>query len=132
MKLRHTTGAVLLTAALLTGCLADESCQEAASASCAAGVEYQDHFYVAWSAKLPVVRGERLGDAIRPVCDDGGGCVDQEAVRHTTVWAMRGVDPGQVVIAREEGTGRLVVHGRLHADPEDYFTFSDGTWHVDR
>ena len=41
-----------------------------ASASCAAGVEYQGRFYVAWSDKLPVAKGDWLGDAVYPPCND--------------------------------------------------------------
>jgi len=127
-----------LAAALLAGCVSDAGCSlgigvEHASASCAAGVSYQDHFYVAWSDELPVAKGELLGAAEYPGCNDGSGCggVDEEG-RPTRVWAMRGVDPEQVVVGRAEGTDQLVVFGRLHADPKDYFRFVGGTWHIRR
>jgi hypothetical protein len=145
------TTVVVLTAALVTGCTSVDSCSvafrtavsdlaigdiakaEAASASCVFGVEYRGRFYVAWSAELPVAKGHLLGDAVYPTCDDGrGGCGDDpEAVdRPTQVWAMRGVDPDRVVVARHEGSHEFVVFGRLHVDPRNYFRLVDGTWYL--
>jgi hypothetical protein len=93
---------------------------------------YDGEFYVAWSAKLPVVRGEPLGQGEYPPCDDGGGC-DDEATdadgRPTRVWSLPGADPAQVIVARTEGSRQLVVLGRMQADPDDYFRFSHGEWH---
>ncbi len=142
----------VLTTALMSGCLSESSCSSArrlpeglralaigtslwggaASASCAAGLEYQDRFYVAWSGELPVAKGEPLGEAVFPPCDDGNGCSEgpDATGRPTQVWAMRGADPDQILVARDEGSDRLVVYGRLHADPMDYFRFSDGAWHI--
>src|SRR3954453_22018646 len=99
----------------MTGCLATGSCSSAgtgfgvspASASCAAGVEYQGHFYVAWTDKLPVARGKLLGEGVYPPCNDTGGCDEGDpdnAGRPTRVWEMRGATPDQVVVARLEGT----------------------------
>jgi hypothetical protein len=103
-----------------------------ASASCAAGVEYQGRFYLAWSAGLPVAKGRLLGDAVYPACDDTGGCGGDDpdaAGRPTQVWAMDGVDPTQVVVGRTQGSHRFVVYGRPDADPRDYFRFAGGNWH---
>jgi hypothetical protein len=43
---------------------------------------------------------------------------------------MRRVDPHEVVIGRAEGSGELVVYGRLQVPPHRYFRSSGGTWHV--
>jgi len=127
----------VITGALLTGCLAQEDCGgalglSAGSASCASAVEYDGKLYLAWSEKLPVVRGELLGDAVFPTCDDTGdvGCGPDPVERPTRVWAMRGVDAEQVVVGRLEGTDRLVVYGDPDADPVDYFRFARGAWHL--
>lgn len=152
-SLGRTAVVAVVAVGLLTGCLGAGSCSAsgsigertlgtalawnfgmaAASASCAAGVEYEGHFYAAWSAKLPVAKGDLLGDAVYPPCDDGGGC-EEGAVdttgRPTKVWAMRGVDPDQVVVGRMEGTNRLVVFGRLRADPEEFFRFTGEEWRI--
>lgn len=149
---RRAAAVTFLSAALVTGCLSEGSCSAGAnggaapglsigsmfgvseaSASCAAGVEYQGRFYVPWSGKLPVVKGDLLGDAVYPPCNDGSGCGADDpdtTGRPTQVWAMRGVDPDRVVVGRVEGNGKLVVFGRLNADPEDYFRFAGGTWHT--
>ena len=77
---RRAAAVTFLSAALVTGCLSEGSCSvgtsrggapdlsigsmfgvSEASASCAAGVEYQGRFYVAWSDKLPVAKGDLLG-----------------------------------------------------------------------
>jgi hypothetical protein len=133
----RVAGVATVTAALLTGCLAQEDCGGAlglsvASASCASAVEYDGKVYLAWSEKLPVARGELLGDAVFPTCDDGspGTCGPDPVERPTRVWAMRGVDPEQVVVGRLEGTGRLVVYGDPDAVPEDYFRLARGAWHL--
>ena len=127
----RTAGAVALAAALLTGCLGEGSCTEATSAGCADAVVYDGHVYLAWSDRLPVERGEPLGDAEYPVCNDTGECgEDVGEPRPTRVWAMRGADPEQVVVARSEGGRRLVVFGRLDADPDDYFELVRGAWQV--
>ena len=93
---------------------------------------YRDRFYVAWSDRLPVAKGEPLGEAEYPPCDDGNGCghEPETAGRPTQVWTMRGADPDQVLIGQREGGSGWVVYGRLHAEPEDYFTFSGGEWHL--
>jgi Family of unknown function (DUF6281) len=104
-----------------------------ASASCAAGVEYRGRFYIAWSDELPVARGELLGRAVYPPCNDGGGCNTEDPGtnrRPTQAWAMRGVDPKKVIIARMEGRRELAVYGRLNADAKDYFRFTGGAWHI--
>lgn len=133
----RVAGVATLTGALLTGCLSAEDCSgalglSAASASCASAVEYDGDVYLAWSAKLPVARGELLGDAVFPRCDDGSpdSCGPDPVERPTRVWAMRGVDPEQVVVGRLEGTDQLVVYGRPDADPEDYFRLVRGAWHL--
>lgn len=130
-------GVATLTGALLTGCLAQEDCGgalglSAASAGCASAVEYDGNVYLAWSEKLPVARGELLGDAVFPTCDDTGddGCGPDPVERPTRVWAMRGVDPDHVVVGRLEGTDRLVVYGDPDAVPEDFFRFNRGSWHI--
>lgn len=149
---RRTVAVSLVSAALVAGCVSNGSCSAGgrgvgalswsivntfapgpAYASCAAGVEYEGRFYQAWS-NLPVSKGELLGDAAYPPCNDGNGCDDDVDTnpRPTQVWAMRGVDPTQVVVGRREGSGELTVFGRLAADPEDYFRFSGGAWHVRR
>jgi hypothetical protein len=125
--------------ALLTGCFSSSGCSDAgaalgaspAAASCAAGVEYDGTFYQEWSRKLPVAKGRALGSAIYPACHDTGGCVadDDAQARPTQVWAMRGVDPDQMIVGREEGSGRLVVMGGRGVDPKRYFHLTDGTWH---
>jgi hypothetical protein len=148
--LGRTAAVVVVTSTLLTGCVSDPSCSggrgisagiltelravvgsEVASASCAAGVEYEGRFYMAWSDRLPIAQGEPLGEAVYPPpCE--GGCLDADDEQATPVqvWAMHGADPEQVLIAEMEGSGKLIVYGRLHADPDDYFRFAGGTWHV--
>jgi hypothetical protein len=150
----RTAAVAALTAFAATGCSSVESCYlgelpggrganltmvdgfhgRAASASCAAGVEYRGRFYVEWSDDLPVTKGRLLGIAIYPPCNDtGGSCaVDgpDAAGRPTRVWAMRGVDPDRVVIARQQGFDKFAVFGRLHANPRHYFRFADCTWHL--
>jgi hypothetical protein len=145
-------GVAVLTAALLTGCLFDSSCSTsrglpgglrdlavgtslwsgAASASCAAGIEYQGRFYVAWSDRLPAVKGEPLGEAVDPPrCNDGNiGCSDEPDTQGPPieVWALPGADPNQIIVSQE--SGRLIVYGSLDADPKDYFRFSHGVWHL--
>src|SRR3954453_7041445 len=124
----RAAGVVVLCAALTTGCLSGGSCGSAssragalgrsvramigastASASCAEAVEFRHRLYVAWSRDLPVAKGRLLGDAVYPPCNDGGGCSpgDPDTAHSTEVWAMRGVDPHQVVIGRAQGTGEL-------------------------
>ena len=149
---RRAAAVTFLSAALVTGCLSEGSCSvgtsrggapglsigsmfgvSEASASCAAGVEYQGRFYVAWSDKLPVAKGDLLGDAVYPPCNDGSGCgadAPDTTGRPTQVWALRGVDPDRVLVGRAEPNGKFVVYGRLNADPEDYFRFAGGTWHI--
>lgn len=105
----------------------------AASAVCATGVEYRGRFYTAWSAELPVAKGRLLGEAVYPPCNEAGDCGGDgpdATGPPTRVWAMRGVDPGKVVVARREGTNRFVVLGSRNADPHNYFRFADGTWHI--
>jgi hypothetical protein len=135
----RAAGVAVLTGALLTGCLADDGCgsalgPSAASASCVSAVEYDGQLYLAWSAKLPVAQGEPLGDAEFPPCNDTGdlGCGPDPVEQPTRVWAMRGVDPAQVIVGRLDGAGRLVVYGRPDADPEDYFRLVRGEWRVRR
>lgn len=148
----RTAAATALTAVFAIGCATEDSCPSAseaerpdlavrslsalgaASAICAAGVEYRSRFYFEWSAKLPVAKGHLLGDAVYPGCNDGGGyCAGEEPVepgRPTQVWAMRGVDPGRIVVARREGTNRFQVFGRTLTDRAKYFRFAGGTWHI--
>ena len=149
----RTAGVSALTAVLVAGCSSGESCsvnalhgrgleqamagssnRGAVAASCAAGVEYRGRFYLEWSADLPVAKGRLLGAAVYPPCNDtGGSCAGEgpEATgRPTQVWAMRGVDPDRVVIARQQGVGRFEVFGRLHDNPRHYFRFADGNWHI--
>ena len=134
----RTAVVVFVTASLVTGCVSEGSCASdgpfgvsPASASCAAGVEYQGHFYVAWSRKLPVATGSRLGDAVYPACDDGSGCGPADTPGPPThVWALRGADPERVLVGRVEGSDQLTVYGRLHVDAEDYFRFAHGRWHL--
>jgi hypothetical protein len=105
----------------------------AASASCVAGVEYRGRFYSAWSAELPVAKGRLLGEAVYPPCNGSGDCAGDgpdATGRPTRVWAMRGVDPGKVVVALREGTNRFEVFGSRNADPHNYFRFVDGIWHI--
>jgi Family of unknown function (DUF6281) len=148
--LSRTATATALTAVFAIGCDTVESCGSAsdggvsdlatgglfnvsaAAAICAASVEYQGRFYVAWSAKLPVAKGHLLGDAVHPVCNDGGGCDGNggDTAQLTQVWTMRGVDPGRVVVARHEGTNQFAVFGRPNVNPGKYFRFAGGTWHV--
>jgi hypothetical protein len=132
-------GAVIGIAALAGGCLSSGDCAGAgqASASCAAGIEYDGHFYVAWSDRLPASRGELLGDGEYPgACDDGGdSCGEAEAgaaAEPVRVWTLPGAPPDQVVVARSQGRPGLVVYGRLHADADDYFRFTRGAWHLRR
>jgi Family of unknown function (DUF6281) len=151
-SVNRTAAATALTAVFAIGCATEDSCSSAseaerpdlamgslselgaAAAICAAGVEYRGRFYIAWSAKLPVAKGHLLGDAVYPACNDGGGyCRGDEPVepdRPTQVWAMRGVHPGRIVVARREGTNRFQVFGRENADPAKYFRFAGGTWHI--
>jgi len=103
----------------------------AVATSCAAGVEFRGRFYLAWSRKIPVAKGELLGDAVYPPCDDGDCDADaDEPGRPAQVWAMRGVDPDRVVIGHLEGTNRLVVYGRLNAKPKEYFRFDGDAWQI--
>ena len=83
----------------------------------AADIDYEGRFYVAWSAMLPAAKGEALGHAGYPACHDGSGCEagdPETTARPTEVWALRGVARDRVVVARGEGTDRLMVYGRLH------------------
>ena len=130
---------VLGIAALVSGCLSTADCASAgqAAASCAAGIEYDGHVFTAWSDRISAVRGEPLGEGVYPgPCDDGGGgCEPVEedaAAQPVRVWALRGAPSDQVVVARSEGSRELVVHGRLHAEAEDYVRFSGGAWHLRR
>src|SRR5262245_34416135 len=105
----------------LAGCQAEGSCASAswfaapAAASCAAGIEYLDHFYVSWSTDLPATKGARLDAAVYPSCDDGNSCAEDLVDRPAQAWTLRGVDPDRVIVGRPEGSDRLVVYGRLHA-----------------
>ncbi len=131
---------LFVTSAMVTGCTSDGSCAAgrmpaigvpAASASCAAGVEYDGRFYHQLSAKLPVAQGRALGDAVYPVCN--AGCDDTDATgRPTRVWALRGADASEIVVGQMEGSDRLVVFARPGADPKDYFRFRGGAWHLVR
>jgi hypothetical protein len=88
---------------------------------------------MAWSDRLPIAKGERLGEAVDPPpCDDGNGCGGEPDAKGppTQIRAMRGADPDQVILGRTEGSDRWAVYGRLHADPDDYFRFADGRWHL--
>lgn len=113
---------VVLTTTLLSGCLSESSCSSArrlpeglrdlaigtglwagaASASCAAGIEYRDRFYVAWYDRLPVAKGEPLGEAVYPPCDDGNGCGDEPDAtgRPIQVWAPINQSRANVATAR--------------------------------
>jgi len=146
-----TAASAALTAVLLSGCSVGESCSvnalpggrgtelamtggvdaRAAAASCVAAVEYRGRLYVEWTDDLPVMKGRLLGNAIYPPCNDtGGSCVGEVPGQPTQAWAIRGVDPDRVVIARQQGFDKFAVFGRLHANPRDYFRFADGTWHL--
>ena len=140
-----------LMAVLVTGCSSVESCSVNAAlgrgvaglavarsveagAACAAGVEYQGQFYMQWSIDLPVAKGRLLGSAVYPPCNDTGGSCAGEGPeptgRPTKVWAMRGVDPDRVVIARQHGLHKFAVFGRMKVNPGRYFRFADGSWHI--
>lgn len=130
-----TAAVAALTAVVMTGCSSVESCPaiaSAAAASCAPAVEYQGRLYIQWSAELPVAKGRLLGRAVYPPCNDtGGSCELPDGTgQPTQVWAVRGVDPDRVVVARRQGSKELAVFGRLKTNPGKYFRFSDGTWHV--
>jgi hypothetical protein len=101
-----------------------------ASASCAAGVEYDGRFYTELSSRLPVAKGRALGAAVYPPCNDTGGCVDAGRGRPTQVWAMRGVDSDTLIVARREGGRRLVVMAVSGTHIRHFFRFSDGAWHL--
>jgi hypothetical protein len=134
----RTAVVVSVTASSVTGCVSEGSCASdglfglsPAAASCAAGIEYQGHFYVAWSPRLPVAKGSLLGDAVHPACGDGSGCGPAgEPGPPTHVWALPGADPDRVLVGRVEGSHQLTVYGRLHVDAEDYFRFAHDRWHL--
>jgi uncharacterized protein DUF6281 len=146
----RSAAVLAVTVALLSGCLGSAGCSAGgeagtframmvaefgaspAAASCAAAVEFEGRFMMAWSDGLPAVRGKLLGTATYPVCDDGGGCDEQidTASGSTKVWALRGFDPDEIVVARSEGRRKLVVYARPDAEPEDYFRFAGGRWHL--
>ena len=146
----RSAAVLALTVALLSGCLGSADCSAGgeagtframlaagfgaspAAASCASGVEFEGRFLMAWSDGLPAVKGRPLGAATYPVCDDGGGCDGQidTASGSTKVWALRGFDPEEIVVARSEGGRELVVYARPDAEPDDYFRFAGGRWHL--
>ena len=127
--------AMLLVAATaaVSGCSGTSHCPAsgaAPAADCAAGVEYQGTFYLAWSQRLPAVRGADLGDAAYPACNDTG-CEQSAPDTPTSVWALRGVDPKDAVVGFREGSRRLIVYGRLNGDPSDIFRHTaDGHWQL--
>lgn len=93
-------------------------------------MKYDGRFYVAWSDDLPAVRGDNLGAAVYPGCNDTG-CPAEEPETSTTVWTLRGVEPDVAVVARQEGTKRFVVYGPMNSDPKDIFRFTkDGGWRL--
>jgi hypothetical protein len=127
-------GVLALTGALLTGCLSDGSCAgvlgpSPAAASCASAVEYDGRVYLAWSGRLPVAKGELLGDAVYPTCNDTG-CVSDAEPQPARVWALRGADPGQVVVGRLEGMDEWVVYARPGADVRDFFRRDGRRWEL--
>jgi hypothetical protein len=146
----RSAAVLAVTVALLSGCLGSADCSAGgeavtframmaaefgaspAAASCASGVEFEGRFLMAWSDGLPAVRGKSLGTATYPVCDDGGGCDGQvdTASGSTKVWALRGFDPEEIVVARSEGSRKLVVYARPDAEPDDYFRLAGGRWHL--
>jgi hypothetical protein len=146
----RSAAVLALTVALLSGCLSSTDCSAGgeagtlrammvarfgaspAAASCASGVEFEGRFMMAWSDGLPAVKGRRLGTATYPVCDDGGGCDGQidHASGSTKVWALRGFGPEEIVVARSEGSQKLGIYARPDAEPDDYFRFAGGHWHL--
>ena len=126
----------VLAGVLASGCLGSGSCAGSAlvapaSASCAAGVEYDGAFYLEWSAEVPVRRGAPVGEASYPGCNDEPDCEGAEPPpTPTRAWRMRGVDPGTIVIARSEGAHEWRVFARPGTDPEDYFRLDNGRWRV--
>lgn len=132
------TGLVAVAAgalAMVAGCAEVGSCaqgQLATLADCAAAVRYDGSVYLAWSNKLPAVRGARLGDAVYPGCSDVG-CAAASPDTPTTVWTLRGVEPDVAVVARQEGTRHFVVFAPMGTDPKDIFRFTkDGGWQLRR
>lgn len=123
------TGVLLL----VSGCSSSRDCPASSvrlAASCAAAVEYQQTLYVAWSDQLPAVRGDRLGDAVFPGCNDTG-CAASAPDTPTVVWALRGVDPAVAVVGRREGTHQLVVYGLPQGNPKAVFRLDkEGRWHL--
>ncbi|MFC6343714.1 DUF6281 family protein, partial [Nocardioides hankookensis] len=87
------------------------------------------HFYQAWSDRLPVARGELLGEATYPDCDDGGGGCSGPA-EPTRVWEMRGASPDTLLVGREQGQDGWVVFARLGVDPDDYYRLVNGVWQL--
>ena len=136
MSVRRGVAPVAVVALALAGCSGGScsSAQDRPAASCAAGIDYHGHFYVQWSGKLPAVKGGRLGRAVYPPCNDTGGCsTDKGQATPTTVWRLRGADPDKVVVGRSVFSSGLVVYGRLHADPSDYFRRThEGVWRLRR
>ena len=149
----RSTAVLALTVALFSGCLSSADCSAGgagvgtfravlnagfgarpAAASCAAGIVLDRHFYRAWSGGLPAVKGKAVGTATYPTtCNDGGNhCSAQGDVEPgtTKVWALRGFDPEEIVVARSEGRRERVVYARPDAEPDDYFRFAGGRWHL--
>ena len=149
----RSAAVLVLTVALLSGCLSSADCAAGgagagtframltagfgarpAAASCAAGIVLDQYFYQAWSDGLPAVKGQAVGTATYPTtCNPGGNdCGAQVDVEPgtTKVWALRGFDPAEIVVARSEGRRGVVVYARTDADPDDYFRFSGGRWHL--
>jgi hypothetical protein len=110
----------------VTGCSSDGgSCALAASqtsASCAAGVEYEGHFYAQWSDDLTAVKAGLLGEGIYPACGDPMDCGEHDDPgRPTKIWMLKGVDPAEIVVARSEGSREFAVFARHEVDQKDYF-----------
>ena len=141
---RRTTLAVAAAVALLSGCsVTGGSCSglgaallgaAPAEASCAAGIEYDDRFYLEGSDRVRLSRGGTLSGAVIPGCNDiGSNCQwADEPDQPIRAWAVRGVSRRVMVLAVEPGSGRLAVFVRRPAAQRRYLHLVDGRWELRR